>query len=59
LDFLHGVNDFKEGLKDFLSEFAQKGKVVKRENIEAFFQDLNERKKRKLEDESFNKNAFY
>ena len=59
MDFLHSVNDFKQGLKDFLGEFAQQGKVVKRENIEAFFESLNERKKRKLEDETFNKNAFY
>lgn len=50
VEFLHGVNDFKTELTDFLAGFVNKGEVVKRENINAFFADLEKRKKRKLED---------
>jgi E3 ubiquitin-protein ligase UBR7 len=49
IEFLNNVNDFKQELKDFLRNFAANGEVVKRENIETFFNDLHERKKQKLE----------
>lgn len=48
IEFLHNLNDFKSNLKDFLENFARNGQVVKRENIEEFFDDLKERKKRRL-----------
>jgi hypothetical protein len=49
IEFLNNLNDFKQELKDFLRNFATNGEVVKRENIETFFNDLHERKKQKLE----------
>lgn len=49
IEFLHNVKDFKEDLTNFLTGFAQNGQVVKRENVLQFFEELNERKKRKLE----------
>lgn len=48
VEFLHNLNDFKQELKDFLADFAVNGKVVKRENILEFFEDLNQRKRRKV-----------
>jgi E3 ubiquitin-protein ligase UBR7 len=50
IEFLNNLNDFKQELKDFLRDFATNGEVVKRENIEMFFDRLNQRKKQKLED---------
>ena len=49
IEFLNNVNDFKQELKEFLRNFATNGEVVKRENIESFFNDLHERKKQKGE----------
>jgi E3 ubiquitin-protein ligase UBR7 len=47
IEVLHNLNNFKQELRDFLSSFAEKGEVVKRENIDAFFEDLKSRKKQK------------
>jgi E3 ubiquitin-protein ligase UBR7 len=50
IEFLHSLKDFKDDLKNFLTEFASNGQVVKRENVVQFFDELNEqRKKRKVE----------
>ena len=49
IEFLHNLNEFKTELTDFLNEFARNGEVCKRENVMKFFEDLNERKRRKLE----------
>ena len=49
IEFLHNVNDFKEELKGFLTDFAKNGQVVKRENVLEFFENLNTRKKRKVD----------
>ncbi len=49
VEFISNLNEFKQELKDFLSNFASNGKVVKRENILDFFEDLNKRKKQKLD----------
>lgn len=49
IEFLSNVNSFKQELKDFLANFATNGEVVKRENIEKFFDDLNQRKRQKLD----------
>ncbi len=49
VEFLHGVNDFKTELTDFLAGFASKGEVVKRENINAFFEDLARRKRQRMD----------
>lgn len=50
IEFLHSVKDFKEDLTHFLTNFAASGQVIKRENVVQFFDDLKEKKKRKLED---------
>lgn len=50
IEFLHSVNDFKEELANFLTGFAENGQVLKRANVMQFFDELKERKKRKLED---------
>lgn len=50
IDFLSNLNEFKKELTDFLAEFAKNSQVVKRENIEEFFEELKGRKKRKLND---------
>lgn len=47
VEFLHNLNDFKTDLKDFLADFARNGQVVKRENIEEFFESLNNQRKKK------------
>lgn len=47
VEFLHNLNDFKTDLKDFLADFARNGQVVKRENIEQFFDGLNSQRKKK------------
>lgn len=47
VEVIHNLNNFKQELRDFLSSFAEKGEVVKRENIDAFFEDLKARKKQK------------
>jgi E3 ubiquitin-protein ligase UBR7 len=49
IEFISNLNEFKQELKDFLASFASNGKVVKRENIVDFFDDLNKRKKQKLD----------
>jgi len=60
VEFLHGVNDFKTELSDFLRSFANKGEVVKRENVTEFFESLEKRKRLKLDaDKSGNVANFY
>lgn len=54
VDFLQNVNDFKNELGDFLKGFADKGEVVKTENINEFFRELEKRKRMKLERASAN-----
>ncbi len=49
IEFLHHVKDFKEDLTNFLNSFATNGQVIKRENVAQFFDELKEKKKRKLE----------
>jgi len=60
VEFLHGVNDFKTELSDFLAGFATKGEVVKRENIDAFFEDLARKKRQRMDAEKYGNVAnFY
>lgn len=54
VEFLHNVNDFKSELTDFLQSFASKGEVVKTENINEFFENLEKRKKMRLENNAAN-----
>jgi E3 ubiquitin-protein ligase UBR7 len=52
LEFIHGYNQFKEQLADFLKGHAEKGTVVQREDVNNFFAKVNEEqiaKRRRLE----------
>jgi len=52
LEFLHGVNQFKEQLADFLKGHAEKGTVVQKEDVSSFFAKVKEEqvaKRRRLE----------
>ena len=43
--------DLSSELKGYLKKFAENGQVVKRRDIEEFFEEMTERKKRKIEEE--------
>jgi E3 ubiquitin-protein ligase UBR7 len=44
-----GYNDMKEGLREFLNEFAENGKVVQAEDVKKFFEDLRATKRPRLD----------
>jgi E3 ubiquitin-protein ligase UBR7 len=50
IELIHNLNDFKQELKDFFAGFVAKGEVVKRENVTEFFESLNEKKRRRLDE---------
>ncbi|KAM9703117.1 putative E3 ubiquitin-protein ligase UBR7 [Menidia menidia] len=52
LEIIHGYNDMKTELKDFLQRFATEGKVVTSEDIRHFFEQQG-RKRRRVDGESF------
>jgi hypothetical protein len=58
VEFLHNVSNFKDELKDFFISFAEKGQVIKRENVAEFFDNLNEKKRRKVNENSLASNYF-
>ena len=58
IELIHNVNDLKDELRDFLESFAQSGKVIQSTDVTNFFEDLRERKKRKLEEQNAN-SAYY
>uniref|UniRef100_A0A3P8ZMK8 Putative E3 ubiquitin-protein ligase UBR7 n=1 Tax=Esox lucius TaxID=8010 RepID=A0A3P8ZMK8_ESOLU len=47
LEIIHGYNDMKTELKDFLQRFAAEGKVVTPEDIRQFFEQQQSRKRRR------------
>ncbi|KAM6954030.1 putative E3 ubiquitin-protein ligase UBR7 [Aplochiton taeniatus] len=47
LEIIHGYNDMKTELKDFLQRFAAEGKVVTPEDIRLFFEQQQSRKRRR------------
>uniref|UniRef100_A0A4W5P0E8 Putative E3 ubiquitin-protein ligase UBR7 n=1 Tax=Hucho hucho TaxID=62062 RepID=A0A4W5P0E8_9TELE len=47
LEIIHGYNDMKTELKDFLQRFAAEGKVVTPEDIRQFFEQQQNRKRRR------------
>ncbi|XP_039597388.1 putative E3 ubiquitin-protein ligase UBR7 [Polypterus senegalus] len=49
LEMIHEYNDLKAELKDFLKRFADEGKVVTTEDIHRFFEELQSRKRRRLQ----------
>ncbi|XP_033638095.1 putative E3 ubiquitin-protein ligase UBR7 [Asterias rubens] len=50
VEVLHGYNDLKTSLNDYLQSFASEGKVVKRQDIDDFFSDMQSRKKQRVGD---------
>jgi len=58
IELIHNVNDLKDELRDFLESFAQSGKVIQSTDVTNFFEDLRERKKRKLEEQNAT-SAYY
>uniref|UniRef100_A0A7N8WT32 Putative E3 ubiquitin-protein ligase UBR7 n=1 Tax=Mastacembelus armatus TaxID=205130 RepID=A0A7N8WT32_9TELE len=49
LEIIHGYNDMKTELKDFLQRFAAEGKVVTPEDIRQFFEQQQSRKRRRVD----------
>ncbi|KAE8286504.1 putative E3 ubiquitin-protein ligase UBR7 [Larimichthys crocea] len=49
LEIIHGYNDMKTELKDFLQSFAAEGKVVTPEDIRQFFEQQQSRKRRRVD----------
>ncbi|XP_037099956.1 putative E3 ubiquitin-protein ligase UBR7 [Syngnathus acus] len=49
LEIIHGYNDMKSELKDFLQRFASEGKVVTSEDIRQFFERQQSRKRRQAD----------
>lgn len=47
LEIIHGYNDMKTELKDFLQRFAAEGKVVTPDDIRQFFEQQQSRKRRR------------
>ncbi|XP_072217935.1 putative E3 ubiquitin-protein ligase UBR7 [Leuresthes tenuis] len=52
LEIIHGYNDMKTELKDFLQRFATEGKVVTSDDIRQFFEQQS-RKRRRVDNEPF------
>lgn len=52
LEIIHGYNDMKSELKDFLQRFAAEGKVVTPDDIREFFEQQS-RKRRRVDAERF------
>lgn len=46
LEIIHGYNDMKSELKDFLQRFADEGKVVTSDDIHHFFEQQSEKRRR-------------
>ncbi|XP_011490435.1 putative E3 ubiquitin-protein ligase UBR7 isoform X5 [Oryzias latipes] len=46
LEIIHGYNDMKTDLKDFLQRFAAEGKVVTSEDIRQFFEQQSSKRRR-------------
>ncbi|XP_072032460.1 putative E3 ubiquitin-protein ligase UBR7 [Amphiura filiformis] len=48
VEMLHGFNDLKAELTNYLKDFADQGKVVKTEDINKFFDDMQARKRQRV-----------
>lgn len=51
VEVLHGFNDLKSELTDYLKKFAENGKVVKEEDIREFFSGMEQGNARGLRDQ--------
>ncbi|XP_005986670.1 putative E3 ubiquitin-protein ligase UBR7 [Latimeria chalumnae] len=49
VELIYEYNDLKTELKDYLKRFADEGKVVTREDIQQFFEELQAKKRRRLD----------
>ncbi|XP_078001255.1 putative E3 ubiquitin-protein ligase UBR7 [Glandiceps talaboti] len=50
VEVLHGYNDMKTELKEYLRKFAEQGKVVRQEDIAEFFETMQARKRQRTDD---------
>jgi len=48
VEAIHGYNQMKDGLMDYLSKFVRNGKVVRQEDIMEFFEGMKANKRRKV-----------
>ncbi|XP_038075037.1 putative E3 ubiquitin-protein ligase UBR7 isoform X2 [Patiria miniata] len=48
VEVIHEYNDLKASLRDYLQSFANQGKVVKRQDIDEFFSDMQSRKRQRV-----------
>ena len=49
VEAIHSYNHMKGNLMDYLKKFAANGKVVRQEDIQEFFKEMQGNKKRKVE----------
>ncbi|KAK6181399.1 hypothetical protein SNE40_009256 [Patella caerulea] len=49
VELIHGFNDMKNGLREYLRGFAENGKVVKEEDIREFFSQMQSRKRQRTD----------
>ncbi|XP_062616576.1 putative E3 ubiquitin-protein ligase UBR7 [Saccostrea cucullata] len=47
VEVIHGFNDLKSELTDYLKKFAENGKVVREEDIREFFSGMEARKRQR------------
>jgi E3 ubiquitin-protein ligase UBR7 len=45
IEAIHGYNDMKSNLMEYLKKFAETNKVVREEDIQEFFQKMSQNKK--------------
>lgn len=46
VELIHGYNEMRDGLRDFLRPFAESGDVVEADDVTEFFQGLSKKKRR-------------
>ena len=49
VEAIHSYNQMKGNLMNYLKKFAENGKVVKQEDIQEFFEGMQQAKRRKLD----------
>lgn len=45
VELMQGFNELKEGLSDFFRTFSDNKKIVRKEDVDSFFEELNKRKR--------------
>lgn len=49
MHYLLGFNDLKDELKDYLKKFVDSNKVVRKEDIIEFFENMESRKRQRVD----------